>query len=115
MPTPAPPFRLSQLDGDDLTLEALAARGRFLLTFIKISCPICQMTVPWLQRMHAAGSLPVYVVSQNDAEDTRDFNREFGLTLPTLLDPEEDHFPASNAYRITHVPTSFLIAARQHH
>jgi len=110
MSTPAPAFRLPQLSGEELTLEALAARGPFLLTFFKISCPICQMTLPWLQRLHDSGALPVYAVSQNDRDDTLDFNREFGLTLPTLLDSEEDDFPASNAYGIQHVPTSFLIS-----
>src|SRR4051794_14335281 len=107
MRKPAPPFRLPQLSGKELTLESLAAGGPCLLTFFKISCPICQMTLPWLQRLHDSGMLPVYAVSQNDAEDTRDFNKQFGLTLPTLLDPEDDDFPASNAYGIMHVPTSF--------
>ncbi len=106
---PAPDFRLSRLDGGEATLQELAARGPFLLVFFKIGCPICQMTLPYLERL--APSLPVYAVSQNDAEDTREFNLHFGLTLPVLLDPEEREFPASEAYGITHVPTSFLIAA----
>jgi len=110
MRKPAPSFCLPQLSGEELTLESLAAGGPFLLTFFKISCPICQMTLPWLQRLHDSGALPVYAVSQNDADDTRDFNKEFGLTLPTLLDSENDDFPTSNAYGIQHVPTSFLIA-----
>ncbi len=106
---PAPGFRLPRLDGGEATLEELAAHGPFLLVFFKISCPICQMTLPYLERMTPA--LPVYTVSQNDAEETREFNQYFGVTLPALLDPEEEGFPASEAYGITHVPTSFLIAA----
>ena len=53
--------------------------------------------------------LPVWGISQNDEEDTRDFAGHFGLSFPILLDPEDDDFPASNAFGITHVPTLFLL------
>jgi peroxiredoxin len=106
----APAFRLSLLGGGEASLQELASRGPFLLTFFKISCPVCQMTLPYLERLHAAGALPVYTVSQNDAADTEDFNRHFGLTLPALLDSEDEGFPASEAYGITNVPTTFLIS-----
>jgi peroxiredoxin len=53
--------------------------------------------------------LLIYGISQNDPVDTRDFNREFGVTFPTLLDSEESGFPASNDYGISSVPTLFLV------
>lgn len=102
-------FRLARLDGGTASLHDLAANGPFLLAFFKISCPVCQMTFPFLDRIHTPGRLPIYGVSQNDEEDTRYFCREFGVTLPMLLDREEDDFPASNAYGISNVPTMFLI------
>jgi peroxiredoxin len=79
-----------------------------LLAFFKISCPVCQFTLPYLNRIHPG--VKVYGVSQNDAEDTRDFVRHYKLAYPVLLDPE-DQFPASNAFGITHVPTTFLVDA----
>lgn len=82
-----------------------------LLAFFKITCPVCQFTFPYLERLQQAGSLPVFGVSQNDAEDTAEFNREFKLTMPMLLDLEEDGFPASNAFGISNVPTLFVVAA----
>src|SRR5262249_17274168 len=48
-------------------------------------------------------------ISQNDAADTRSFNREFGITFPVLLD-EKGKYPASNAYGLTNVPTFFVIS-----
>jgi peroxiredoxin len=57
----------------------------------------------------AAGTLPVYGISQNGVEDTGEFAHEFGVTFPLLLDREDDDFPASNAFGINHVPTLFLV------
>jgi peroxiredoxin len=105
----APEIRLELLSGGSATLADLLTGGPVLLAFFKISCPICQLTFPFLERIHAAGALPIIGISQNDADDTREFNQEFGVTFPTLLDTEESGFPASNDYRISSVPTLFLI------
>jgi len=105
----APGFRLPKLEGGEVGLADLLASGPVILVFFKVSCPVCQMALPYLERMRG-GSMPIYAISQNDAEDTRDFNKEFGITLPMLLD-SEDSFPASNAYGISHVPTTFAIGA----
>jgi len=105
----APEFRLARLDGSEASLHDLLANGPIALAFFKVTCPVCQMTFPYLERIHAGGTLPIYGVSQNGEEDTRDFNREFRITFPTLLDREENEFAASNAYGISTVPTTFLI------
>ena len=106
---PAPEFRLPLLDGGEVGLRELRARGPVLLAFFKITCPVCQMTFPFLERIHAAQTLQIYGISQNDPEDTREFNREFGVTFPTLLDTEDSGFPVSNDYGISSVPTLFLV------
>ncbi|HXB71968.1 MAG TPA: TlpA disulfide reductase family protein [Candidatus Acidoferrales bacterium] len=115
----APEFRLPLLDGGEAGLQELRARGPVLLAFFKITCPVCQMTFPFLERIHAAGThaagthaagtLRIYGISQNDPADTREFNLEFGVTFPTLLDTEESGFPVSNDYGIASVPTLFLV------
>ena len=104
----APEFRLPLLGGGESSLTDLIASGPVLLAFFKVSCPVCQLTFPYLERIHAAGTLPVYGVSQNGTAETRDFNRAFGVTFPTLLDPEGS-FPASNAFGLANVPTLFLV------
>jgi peroxiredoxin len=106
----APDFRLARLDGSgESTVQDLIDAAPVVLAFFKVSCPVCQMTLPFLDRVHTPGSLAVYGISQNDPADTRDFNRRFGVTFPTLLDPEEDSFPVSNAFGISSVPTLFLV------
>jgi len=107
--TRAPEFQLARLDGGEFSLKDLLARGPALLAFYKVTCPVCQMTFPFLERIHTAGTLPVYAISQNGAEDAREFNREFGVTFPTLLDSEDSGFPVSNDYGIDSVPTIFLV------
>jgi peroxiredoxin len=105
----APEFVLARLDGGEASVQDIIANGPALLAFFKISCPVCQMTFPYLDRIHTPGRLPIYGVSQNDEEDTRAFNAHFGVGFPMLLDREENGFPASNAFGISSVPTMFLI------
>jgi len=105
----APDFLLARLGGGEATLAGLLANGPILLAFFKVTCPVCQLTFPFLERLHNPATLPVYGISQNCEDDTREFNRHLGVSFPTLLDREEDEFPASNAYGISSVPTLFLI------
>jgi peroxiredoxin len=107
----APEFRLPQLDGGDMSLAEIVARGPALLAFFKVSCPVCQMTFPFLERVHRAGELTVCGISQNDAKDTRAFAKRYGTTFPMLLDSQENGYPVSNAYGISSVPTMFRIRA----
>jgi peroxiredoxin len=107
--TLAPGFRLAALDGGEVTLAELTATGPVLLAFFKVTCPVCQLTVPYLERLHQQGGLRIYGISQNEPVDTREFNRHFGVTFPTLLDSEDAGYPASNAYGISSVPTMFLV------
>ena len=104
----APEFSLLDLDGSRQTLTEILSRGRVLLSFYKVSCPVCQLTLPFLGRI-ADGPLPVVAISQDDAGATRRFQQKFGGAMPTLLDPDSDGYPASNAFGITHVPTLFLV------
>jgi len=107
--THAPGFRLARLEGGEVTLAGLTAEARVLLVFFKISCPVCQLTVPFLERLNASGGLAVYGISQNDVEDTREYTSYFKVSFPILLDSEDEGFPASNAYGISSVPTMFLV------
>ena len=88
-------------------VKALVADGAVILVFFKINCPVCQMTLPYFERLHPA--MRIYGVSQNDDEDTRHFAKRFGVTFPMLRDREEDDFPLSNEFGITHVPATFFV------
>lgn len=104
----APVFQLVDLEGRKQSLQALLARGPVLLAFFKVSCPVCQMTFPFLERLHESGSgVAILGVSQDKAADTRRFNAEFGVTFPVLLD--DASYAVSNAFGLSSVPSLFLI------
>jgi peroxiredoxin len=107
--TPAPSFRLSGVDGSTRSLADILAGGPALLAFYKISCPVCQLTAPYLERLAANSAIQVIGISQDDANATRSFMQRFGLTFSTLLDLASEDYPASNAYGITSVPSLFLL------
>ncbi len=106
----APGFSLKSLDGKEYSLD-LMQRGPVVAAFFKISCPVCQFTFPFLERLHkryGGDDVTFLGISQDDARDTRDFAKEFGVTFPMLLD-DEDGYIVSNGYGLTNVPTIFLI------
>lgn len=108
---PAPAIELPDLDGRRRTLADALKQGPVLVAFFKISCPVCRMTFPFLQRLadSAAAAAPgLLAVSQDDAADTREFRQRTGVSMPTLIDTPRA-WPASNAYRITSVPSLFLV------
>jgi peroxiredoxin len=105
----APEFHLPAMDGEGQSLADILERGPAIFAFFKISCPICQLALPFLERLHQAGTLAVYGISQNDERDTRSFAARYQLTFPILLDLESTGFPTSNAYGLTNVPTLFLV------
>lgn len=108
--TAAPEFSLEGTDGKTFSLRDALARGPVMVAFFKISCPVCQYALPFLQRIHHTyPGLTMVGVSQNNRKDTLSFMREYGVTFPVLLDDTET-YPVSNAYGLTNVPTTFWIA-----
>ena len=110
--TRAPEVSLPLLSGGKFNLAEALKHGPVLLAFFKISCPVCQMTFPYLERIHkqlGASKLQVVGVSQNDAGSTSGFCKEYGVTFPVVLDDPKT-YSVSNAYGITNVPTLFLVS-----
>ena len=106
----APDFSLKSIDGTEYSLPKLLKRGPVFTSFFKVSCPVCQFTFPFLNRLYKRyGSKDVTFlgISQDSARAAKEFADEYGVTFPIVLDAEG--YPASNAYAITNVPTSFLI------
>jgi peroxiredoxin len=109
--TKAPGFELKTSIGTKFSLYDELANGPIVLAFFKVSCPTCQYTFPFLERLHkayAGKGVKVIGVSQNDAKDTAAFAKEFGVTFPILLD-DTSKYLVSNAYGLTNVPTVFWI------
>jgi peroxiredoxin len=102
-------FRLQRLAGREVASGEILSQGPALLAFFKVNCPVCQLTFPYLERIHSPEHLAIYGISQNGPEDTADFNRVYGVTFPVLLDTEASGFPVSNAFGISTVPTLFQV------
>lgn len=108
----APNVSLKSLDGMEFSLSAALQKGRVLLAFFKIGCPVCQFTFPFLERLYQRYKNPdvtIVGISQNGPEKTAAFNKEYGVTFPVLLDLESKGYIVSNAYGLTMVPTLILV------
>lgn len=108
----APDFTLKALGGKVFSLQEALAHGPVVLVFFKVSCPTCQYALPFYDRLFQAYKdrhVTLVGVSQNSAEETAAFAKEFGITFPLLLD-ETITYPVSNAYGLTNVPTIYWIA-----
>jgi peroxiredoxin len=108
----APDFSLKSLDGTEYSLARLLKQGPVFVSFFKVSCPVCQFTFPFLERFYkryGGKDVTFLGISQDNAGATREFADEYGVTFPIAL--EAERYPASNAYGLTNVPTSFLIAS----
>lgn len=103
----APDIELRTIEGGAVSLSALAAEGPVLLAFYKDSCPVCQLTLPFLNRA-VNGKAAIYAVSQDDEARTRAFARNFGIEYGLLIDPA-GAYAASNAFGITTVPSMYVI------
>jgi peroxiredoxin len=107
----APGFSLKSLDSKDYSLRALLDSGPGVAAFFKVSCPVCQFTFPFLERLHkryGGDGVTFLGISQDDARATTKFAKEYGITFPIVLD-DENGYVVSNAYGLTNVPTVFLI------
>lgn len=107
----APRFSLKALDNKEYSLGSLMEGGPVVAAFFKISCPVCQFTFPFLERLHkryGGDGVTFLGVSQDDARATAKFAKEYGITFPMVLD-DENGYVVSNAYGLTNVPTIFLI------
>ena len=84
----APSIRLNDTHGKTISLADCLKKGPVVAAFFKVSCPVCQYTFPFLERLHKAyGSerATFLGISQDEAEDTLEFLSEYGITFPTLL------------------------------
>lgn len=109
--TPAPEISLQDTTGAMKTLSEALKKGPVLAAFFKASCPVCQFTFPFLERMYETygdAKMTFWGISQDDARNTHDYAQEFGTKFPMLLD--EKGYPVSNQYGLTNVPSVFLIS-----
>jgi peroxiredoxin len=108
-------FTLRALDGKTYSSKTARQEGLLLTALFKVGCGTCRYTLPYLQRFHeqyaqpSGGKFKVWGVSQDNAEDTQAFAREYGnATFPMLLDAD---LTVSARYGLTNVPDLYLLDA----
>lgn len=108
--TTAPPLQLATTAGERLSLADALADGPVLLAFFKVSCPTCQFTFPFLERMYQQfrkERVHIWGIVQDKARDGARFASTYGLTFPILAD--ESPYQVSRAYSLRVVPTLVLL------
>ena len=107
----APPFSLTATDGKSYSLQEALKKGPVLAAFFKVTCPTCQYTFPFLERLHQqlrANGAQIWGVAQDGMKDSQRFARDYAVTFPILMDDKP--YRVSRAYGLEYVPTLFLIA-----
>src|SRR5712671_3303657 len=85
----APEFSLPALDGAKFSLQDALKKGPVLAAFFKVSCPVCQFTFPFLERLYeryGSDDVTFLGISQDDAKATAGFAKQYGITFPIALD-----------------------------
>ena len=106
--TPAPGFRLPDLQGRAVSLEEFRGR-RVLLVFSDPQCGPCDELAPHLARLHqehANNGLDFILVGRGDREENRRKAAQHGIQFPVVL---QEKWRLSKEYGIFTTPVAFLI------
>jgi peroxiredoxin len=107
----APDFTLQLLNGREFRLSDQLAGGPLALVFYKASCPTCQLTLPYLQRIASqlgqTAKYRIVGISQDDPIESREFADHVGIGFEVAID--EHPYTVSSSYGLEFVPTIFLI------
>ncbi|MCI0404893.1 MAG: TlpA family protein disulfide reductase [candidate division Zixibacteria bacterium] len=103
-------FALEGTDGKKHSLDEIKAKGIGFFAFFKVTCPTCQYTFPFLERIHQkikAAGIPFWGIVQDPIDKAREFARQYGTTFPILIDDRP--YLTSKIYGISIVPTWYLV------
>ncbi len=102
--SPAPSFRLSNIDGGELALDDLRGH-KVVLLFWDPSCGFCQQLAPDLRILErgAPHGAPVLVLIGSGSSEE---NRVFGLASPILMDSQRR---TMQAYGVNGTPIAVLV------
>lgn len=104
-------FSLTTTTGKSIILSETLKRGPAVLAFFKVGCPVCQYAFPYIERLwknHKTEPVTFLGISQDNLADTEAFVKNYGVTFPVALD-DPKRYVVSNAYKLTNVPTVYLI------
>ena len=101
----APSFTLPSVD-DGQPVSDPWIEGPTVLSFFKVSCPVCKMVAPMLTKLSEAG-VRVVAVGEDPPEAIARFIEKENQRVPSLS--EEAPFDVSEAFGLEAVPSVFLI------
>src|SRR2546425_11148192 len=84
----APGFSLKALDNKEYSLCTVMARGPVVAAFFKISCPVCQFTFPFLERLYrryGGDGVNLFGVFSDHPRATIRFVEEYGVAFPVRI------------------------------
>ncbi len=83
--------------------------GYRLLVFYKVSCPTCQLTLPFIEKLFRSYGKRVFFagISQDNCSDTLSFMEKYELSFPQFSD--EPGYEVSLAFDVNTVPTIYLL------
>ena len=108
-------FRLKDLEDKKVELAQQLKKGPALVSFWATWCHPCQDELKFLQRLYQQYSdsgLAFYAVSVDGARDrgrVKAAVKGRGITLPVLLDPEQE---VQKAFGLSEVPGLFIISTK---
>ncbi len=108
----APDFTLSGIDGKQYSLSTALKQGPLLAVFIQTACPVCDLAMPYLNRLTEAygdQAWQLWVISQDDQQASQHYAQRFEPKFPLLVDDPADGWAVSRAYDPPATPTLFLI------
>ncbi len=103
----AKPLELPDKDGNFYSLEDF--HDYKLLVFYKVTCGACQLTLPFVEKLHRlyGDKVAVLGIAQDPEHAVEEFAKTYGLSFPQLIDHPD--YSASVDYDVQVVPTIYLI------
>lgn len=102
-------FKLPLLAGGMGEFNPVSA-GPVVLFFYKVSCPTCQLGMPFYDRLYRAFQAHgdfVFAVAQEEADDAETFAQNYDIQMPQYLDAAP--FAVSREYGLMNVPTMVAV------
>ncbi|MEN3028528.1 MAG: TlpA disulfide reductase family protein [Aquificaceae bacterium] len=102
-----PNFELSDIEGNFYSPQEV--QGKKLIVFYKTTCPTCQLTLPFVEKLYRLyhNHISVWAVVQDPEQEAFKFAQNYGLTFPQLIDYPE--YGVSIKYKVQVVPTLYLV------
>jgi peroxiredoxin len=106
----APTFTLEGTDGKKHSLDEIKSQGLGVFAFFKVTCPTCQYTFPYLERIYQKAKdkgIPFWGIIQDPMDKAKQFAADYRTTFPYLID--DNPYAVSKSFGISIVPTWFVV------